>query len=84
MKIVCADVTLLAMLDLLEIEPSFCAHENEEENRLQKSANVAIEASAAAAKGSGKGKPSTKPTCRDYLTENGCIRANSMIDPSCG
>ena len=82
-KTVCTDVTFLAMLDLLEIELSSRAHEDDEEKRCQKSANVAIAASAAAGKGSGKGKPTTKPTCRDYLTDNGCTRGGqcSFLHP---
>ena len=39
-KTVCADVTFLAMLDLLEIELSSRAHEDDEEKRRQKSANI--------------------------------------------
>ena len=46
MKTVCTDVTFLAMLDLLEIELSSRAHEDDEEKRRQKSANVAIATSA--------------------------------------
>ena len=82
-KTVCTDVTFLAMLDLLEIELSSRAHEDDEEKRRQKSANVAIAASAAAGKGSGKGKHTTKPTCRDYLTHNGCTRGGqcSFLHP---
>ena len=73
-KTVCIDVTFLAMLDLLEIDLSSRAHEDDEEKRRQKSANVAIAASAAAGKGSGKGKSTTKPTCRDYLTRDAQTR----------
>ena len=82
-KTVCTDVTFLAMLDLLEIELSSRAHEDDEEKRRQNSANVAIAASVAAGKGSGKGKPTTKPTCRDYLTDNGCTRGGqcSFLHP---
>ena len=59
------------------------AHEDDEEKRRQKLANVTIAASAAAGKGSGKGKPTTKPTCRDYLTDNGCTRGGqcSLLHP---
>ena len=84
MKTFCTDATFIAMLDLLEIQLSSSAHEeDEEEKRHQKSANVAIAASAAAGKGSGKSKPSTKPTCRDYLTKNGCTRGGqcSFLHP---
>ena len=77
-KTACADVTFLATLDLLEIELSSGAHEYEEEKRRQKSANLAIAASAAVGKGSGKSKPSTKPTCRDYLT----ARRTMLFPPS--
>ena len=73
------------MLDLLGIELSSHAHQDEEEKRRQESANVAIAASAAAGKGSGKSKPATtKPTCRDDLTENGCTRGGqcSFLHPS--
>ena len=82
-KTVCTDVTFLAMLDLLKIELSSRAHEDDEEKRRQKSANIAIAASAAAGKGSGKGKSTTKPTCRDYLTDNGCTRGGqcSFLHP---
>ena len=76
-------MTFLAMLDLLEIELSSRAHEDEEERRHPKSADVAIAASAAVGKGSGKSKPTTKPACRDYLTENGCTRGGqcSFLHP---
>ena len=82
-KTVCTDVAFLAMLDLLEIELSSRAHEDEEDKRRQKSANVGIAASAAAGKGSGKGKSTTKPTCKDYLTDNGCTRGGqcSFLHP---
>ena len=58
-------------MDLLEIELSTRAQEDEEEKRKQKSAGVAIAAFTSAQKGSGKTKPSQKPICRDFLTENG-------------
>ena len=83
-KTVCTDVIFLAMLDLLEIELSSRAHEDEEEKKCQKSGNIAITASVAAGKGSGKSRPATtKPTCRDYLTENGCTRGGqrSFLHP---
>ena len=50
------------------------AQEDEEEKRKQKSAGVAIAAFTSAQKGSGKTKPSQKPICRDFLTDNGCPR----------
>ena len=80
---ICTDVTFLATFDLLEIELSSRAHEDDEEKRRQKSANVAIAASAAAGKGSSKGKSTTKPTCRDDLTDNGCTRGGkcSFLHP---
>ena len=61
-------------MDLLEIELSTRAQEDEEEKRKQKSAGVAIAAFTSAQKGSGKTKPSQKPICRDFLTDNGCPR----------
>ena len=73
-KIVCNDASFWATVDLLEIELSTRAQEDEEEKRKQKSAGVAIAAFTSAQKGSGKTKPSQKPICRDFLTDNGCPR----------
>ena len=63
-KIICSDEAFLQTLDLIEIEFSSRAHQDEEEKRKQKSAGVAI---ASFTQGS---KP--KPLCRDYMTETGC------------
>ena len=72
-KIVCNDASFWATMDLLEIELSTTGQEDEEEKkRKQKSAGVAIAAFTSAQKGSGKDKPSQKPICRDFLTDQGC------------
>ena len=63
-KIICSDDAFLQTLDLIEIELSSRAHEDEEEKRKQESTGVAI---ASLTQGS---KP--KPLCRDYVTETGC------------
>ena len=60
-KITCSDDAFLQTLDLIEIELSSRAHEDEEEKRRQKSAGIAV---ASLTQGS---KP--KPLCRGYMTD---------------
>ena len=74
-KTVCNDVTLLTTVDLLEVELSGRAQEDEEERRKQKGANTA--SASLVHKGGGKGKP--KPICRDFMTENGCQKGGQCL-----
>ena len=67
-KTLCNDVCLLTTIDLLEVELASRAQEEEEERRKQKNANVAI----ASFTSTGSAKTSTKPICRNFMTENGC------------
>ena len=71
-KTICNDVSPLTTIDLLEVELSSRALEEEEERRRHKAAGVA--AASFTSTGSGSGKGSTKPICRDFLTENGCSK----------
>ena len=71
-KTICTDVSLLTTIDLLEVELSSRALEEEDERRRHKAAGVAV--ASFTSTGSGSGKGSTKPICRDFLTENGCSK----------
>ena len=68
-KTLCNDVCLLTTIDLLEVELASRAQEDEEEKRKQKNANVAV---ASFTSSTGSTKTSTKPICRNFMTENGC------------
>ena len=65
---VCTDDSLLRTFDLIEVELAARSHEDEEDKRRQKNANVAIAAFTQSQKGSGK----SKPVCRDYMADTGC------------
>ena len=68
-KTLCNDTCLLTTIDLLEVELASRAQEDEEERRKQKNANVAV---ASFTSSTGSTKTSTKPVCRNFITENGC------------
>ena len=68
-KTLCNDVCLLTTIDLLEVELASRAQEDEEEKRKQKNANVAV---ASFTSSTGSTKTSTKPICRNFMTETGC------------
>ena len=72
LKTLCNDISLLTTIDFLEVELSSRTQEEEEERRKQKNANVAIASFTSA----GATKTSTKPICRNFMTENGCNEAN--------
>ena len=76
-KTICNDVSLLTTIDLLEVELSSRALEEEEERRRHKAAGVAV--ASFTSTGSGSGKGSTKPICRDFLTENGCSKGGQYL-----
>ena len=69
-KTICNEISLLTFIDLLEVELSSREQEEEDERRRQKNANVAVASFTSAASGKG----STKPICRDFLTDNGCTK----------
>ena len=68
-KTTCSNISLLTTIDLFEVELSSRAQEEEEGRRRQKNANVAVASFTSTSSGKG-----SKPTCRDFLTDNGCTK----------